>query len=150
MKENFSISTLDFLFFLSSSPCVCGSQASRALFLRKTVCNWKAEKLWNFSFSRDARFSVAFPLSLSSLVRCDCVRLCSQDYEWKRRYVLISAGSCSLLVCCNISRGNYGASECESFPRVHVWVPLSRKVLVSRWPEVELSQRAFDTMYVRT
>lgn len=75
-------------------------------FRRKTVCNWKAEKLWNL-FSR--RSPPSLFRSRSHRGACVCVCLCSQDYEWQRRYVLISAGSCSLLVCCNIPRRKFSA-----------------------------------------
>lgn len=88
------------LFFFStllsvfSSPCVCGSRASRAQFHfteRKTMWNWKAPSSFPFCHRRSSQKALCSPhpafVALACNRRCVCVR--AQDYEWKRHYDVV-------------------------------------------------------------
>lgn len=103
--------------FLFSSPCVCGSRTSIALFsLHGTeddvqLKSWKAPKIFPFSRSSSLLF---FSLALLSDVhRVACfARVCvcmPRIHEWKRRYDI--CGSNSQPVACNISLWIYSIAR---------------------------------------
>lgn len=102
-------------------------------FHRKTVCNWKAEKLWKFSRFPSVSLKKHFssPLALSSL---PCVYACGFNVPRIMNGRGTTLWCYSLLVSCNVS-----CWICDAFKYIQMLVEESASlwlrliVLVSRW-----------------